>query len=257
MLEVNRVDSYGNVNTMDGNVSNTKEAGSFSSYLGESSTLSDIFERAASKYNISVNLLKAVGKQESNFNPNAVSRCGAQGIMQLMPATAASLGVTDSFDPEQNIMGGAKYLSGLMKRFDGNVSFALAAYNAGGNNVKKYGGIPPFKETQNYVVKVTAYMQNGVDVPDTTYAASNSSRTFNDTITNDKGLPDKLLKAMEELEDSFTYDDYLTFINLFINNKDTSKNEESNESKNNSGVDYSTLNQINYSPAILNLLTSL
>lgn len=251
---VNRVDSYGNVNTNDTSVSNSSEVGSFSSFLGETSTLNDIFEKAADKYHISVNLIKAVGKQESNFNPNAVSRCGAQGIMQLMPATAASLGVTDSFDPEQNIMAGAKYLSGLLNTFNGNTSFALAAYNAGGNNVKKYGGIPPFKETQNYVVKVSAYMQTGVDVPNATYS---SKGTYNDTVTNDKGLPDKLLKAMEELENTFDYDDYLKFINLLINNKDSNDSTSDNEeSKDNSSSEYSSLNQINYSPAILNLLTS-
>jgi len=224
--------------------------------LGESETLNDIFERAAAKYNVSVDLLKAVGKQESNFNPTAVSRCGAQGIMQLMPATAASLGVTDSFDPEQNIMGGAKYLAGLLNNYNGNVSFALAAYNAGGNNVKKYGGIPPFKETQDYVVKVTAYMQTGVEIPNTTYA---TTRSFDDTITNDKGLPDQLLKTIEELKEEFNYDDYLTFIHLFINNKDQSTREEEEVSRanNSSCSDYSSLNQINYSPAILNLLTSL
>lgn len=254
MLEVNRIDSYGNVNGVNTGTTDVDKTNSFSSFLGESATLSDIFERAAQKYNISVDLLKAVGKQESNFNPNAVSRCGAQGIMQLMPATAASLGVTDSFDAEQNIMGGAKYLSELLNTYNGNVSFALAAYNAGGNNVAKYGGIPPFKETQDYVVKVTAYMQTGVEVPDTSYAAS---RSFDDTMTNDKGLPDKLLKTIEELKESFTYNDYLTFINLFINNKDNEDTEEeSKESNNSSGADYSSLNQINYSPAILNLLSS-
>ncbi len=254
MLGVNRVDSYGNVSNTDNSVTSTSEVSSFSSFLGETSTLNDIFEKAASKYNISVDLLKAVGKQESNFNPDAVSRCGAQGVMQLMPATATSLGVTDAFDAEQNIMGGAKYLSELLETYDGNTSFALAAYNAGGNNVNKYGGIPPFKETQEYVVKVTAYMQTGVDVPNATYA---SNSTYNDTVTNDKGLPDKMLKAMEELESSFDYDDYLTFINLLINNKDTSDNSKEEEaSNNNRSSEYSSLNQINYSPAILNLLTS-
>ncbi|PXV85670.1 transglycosylase-like protein with SLT domain [Lachnotalea glycerini] len=254
MLGVNRVDGYENVSTKDNNVSSTSVTGSFSSYLGETSTLSDIFERAANKYNISVNLLKAVGKQESNFNADAVSRCGAQGIMQLMPATASSLGVTDSFDPEQNIMGGAKYLSELLNTYDGNISYALAAYNAGGNNVNKYGGIPPFKETQDYVVKVTAYMQSGVDVPDTTYSASTS---YNNTTSSDKGLSDSLQEKIKELKDLFNYDDYLTFINLFINNKEiTNNDDESDESKNKSASDNSSLNQINYSPAILNLLTS-
>lgn len=139
MLEVNRVKSYESVSNIDVGISSANKTSAFSTFLGESETLNDIFERAAAKYNVSLDLLKAVGKQESNFNPTAVSRCGAQGIMQLMPATAASLGVTDSFDPEQNIMGGAKYLAGLLNNYNGNVSFALAAYNAVGNNVNKYG----------------------------------------------------------------------------------------------------------------------
>jgi soluble lytic murein transglycosylase-like protein len=113
----------------------------FSSYLEETKSLDDIFNEAAKKYNVPVDLLKAIGKAESDFDIDAVSRCGAQGVMQLMPGTAAELGVKDSFDPEQNIMGGTKYISDLLKRFDGDTSLALAAYNSGANNVKKYGGI--------------------------------------------------------------------------------------------------------------------
>lgn len=125
-----------------------------------------IFERAAQTYNIPVNLLKAVGKAESNFNPDAVSSAGAQGIMQLMPQTAESLGVTNPFDMEQNIMGGAKYLSKKLEQYNGDVKLALAAYNAGSGNVAKYGGVPPFKETQDYVVKVIGYMQEELRLPD-------------------------------------------------------------------------------------------
>lgn len=129
---------------------------------GQAVDLDAIFQAASEKYGVSVSLLKAVAKAESNFNPNAVSRCGAMGIMQLMPGTAASLGVTEPFDPEQNIMGGAKYLSGLLDQFGGDVRLAVAAYNAGPGNVKKYGGVPPFDETQNYVVKVLGYL--GTDI---------------------------------------------------------------------------------------------
>ena len=122
--------------------------------------LNQIFEAASEKYNVPVALLKAVAKAESNFNPNVVSSAGAMGVMQLMPETAKELGVTDAFDPEQSIMGGAKYLSDKLKMYDGNVELALAAYNAGSGNVAKYGGVPPFKETQNYIKKVLAYMEN-------------------------------------------------------------------------------------------------
>lgn len=117
-----------------------------------------IFEEAAAKYGLSANLIRAVAKAESDFNPQAVSRSGAVGVMQLMPGTAKLLGVTDSYDARQNIMGGAKYLKENLDRF-GDVRLALAAYNAGPGSVKKYGGIPPYEETQNYVKKIMADME--------------------------------------------------------------------------------------------------
>jgi soluble lytic murein transglycosylase-like protein len=112
---------------------------------------------AATKYGIDPALLKGLIRQESNFNAAARSSAGAQGLTQLMPGTAASLGVTDASDPAQAIDGGAKYLKQQLDRFGGDVSRALAAYNAGPGAVAKYGGVPPYAETQNYVQKVLGY----------------------------------------------------------------------------------------------------
>jgi peptidoglycan DL-endopeptidase CwlO len=119
----------------------------------------DLIEQTARKYGLDPALLAAVAKTESGFNPRAQSGAGAKGLMQLMDATAARLGVTDSFDPAQSIEGGARFLGGLLKQFNGDVRLALAAYNAGPGAVKKYGGIPPYQETQRYVPKVLAEVE--------------------------------------------------------------------------------------------------
>ena len=126
---------------------------------GEDTDYETIFKNASATYGVPLELLKAVAKAESSFNPKSVSRSGAMGVMQLMPETAEELGVEDAFNPEENIMGGADYLAQKLLQYGGDVELALAAYNAGSGNVDKYGGIPPFEETQNYVKKVTAYME--------------------------------------------------------------------------------------------------
>ena len=108
-------------------------------------------------YNLDPNMVFAVIRAESNFDPNAVSRAGARGLMQLMPSTAAEMRITNLFDPEQNVAGGTQYLAKMMEMFDDNVELSLAAYNAGPGAVQKHGGIPPYQETRDYVRKVTAY----------------------------------------------------------------------------------------------------
>lgn len=120
----------------------------------QANDFSHIIKKAAEQFGLPERLISSVIKHESNFDSHTVSNAGAQGLMQLMPGTAKFLGVTDSFDPEQNIMGGARYLKQMMDQFNGDTKLALAAYNAGPGNVRKFGGIPPFKETQNYVNKV-------------------------------------------------------------------------------------------------------
>jgi hypothetical protein len=115
-----------------------------------------IIYRAGEKQGVDPRFIHAVIKQESRYNPKAVSSAGAQGLMQMMPATSERFGLKDPFDPKANVEAGTKYLKWLLKRFDGDVSLALAGYNAGEGSVDKYKGVPPYNETQNYVKKIVA-----------------------------------------------------------------------------------------------------
>lgn len=173
-------------------------------------TLNEIFDRAASTYGIDVDLLKAVARQESNFTANATSSSGAMGIMQLMPGTAKSLGVKNAYDPEENIMGGAKLLASHLKKYNGNVSLALAAYNAGSGAVDKYNGIPPYSETQNYVKKILQYYDSGTDAPDipAMIDENNVTRVAMSKEDYERALRDA--KLDEELKDIPTRDIYVT-----------------------------------------------
>ncbi len=116
--------------------------------------LDALVQQNAAAWQVDPALIKAVIANESGFDANATSKVGAQGLMQLMPDTAAGLGVRDAYDPAQNVAGGARYLKGLLDRFGGDVRLAVAAYNAGPGAVEKYGDVPPYAETQNYVQNV-------------------------------------------------------------------------------------------------------
>ena len=116
-----------------------------------------LIQKAANRYDVDPALVKAIIKAESGYNPKAISKRGAKGLMQLMPGTAKALGVEDCFNPEHNINGGVKYFKELLGRFNGNVKLSLAAYNAGAGKVRLYGGVPPFKATKYYIEKVFEY----------------------------------------------------------------------------------------------------
>jgi len=122
---------------------------------GKVTQYDDIIQEMSQKYDVDPNLIKAIIKQESNFNPNAVSHAGAKGLMQLMPSNLKEFGVSDAFDPKQNIEAGTREIKRYLTKYDNNLPLSLAAYNAGMGNVRKYGGIPPFKETQDYIKKVS------------------------------------------------------------------------------------------------------
>lgn len=263
---------------MDGNVSvdrtNTvSSTENFSSYLQTTASLEEIFTEAAERYNVPKDLIKAIAKTESDFDPNATSGSGAQGLMQLMPATARELGVTNAYDPYQNVMGGTKYISQLLNKYDGDVKLALAAYNAGSGNVAKYGGIPPFKETQNYVVKVMNYMNGGVQVPDAYYTTTAAGSTGADTVGKDAVSGANTVKgilaaaSVEEAEDNyfkdvlnqlFSYEDYLRFVEMYTKVQESQREKEQEEEKKQAGISdsYYSYQEIKYNPAVLGIINS-
>ena len=147
-------ESYINLNRYQG-VTNNSRLGNITDRV----KINKLIDEYSQKYGLDSDFVKAVVKQESGFNEKATSKCGAMGLMQLMPGTAKALNVNDPYNARDNIEGGVKYLKGLMDRFGGDMKLALAAYNAGPNAVKKYNGIPPYNETQNYVKNIMSMYQ--------------------------------------------------------------------------------------------------
>jgi len=142
-----------------------------SAYGRSSAVYRNAMDRAGRRYDLSPDLLDVLARQESHYNPRAVSAKGAIGIMQLMPATAKALGV-NPFDPEQNILGGAAYLRYMLDAYDGRIDLALSAYNAGQGAVDHYGGIPPFKETRVYLLRNFENLAQKSDLQPSVAAAS-------------------------------------------------------------------------------------
>lgn len=164
------------------------------------SSLEVYFQKAADTYGVPIALIKAVAKAESNFNPKAVSSAGAQGVMQLMPATAKGLGVEDAFDAEQNIMAGTKYLAKMLTKYNGSVKLALSAYNAGAGNVDKYEGVPPFEETKNYITRIFGYLGRSTETSQTesTQAKDNVKNQDSKLSTEDiTKIADAVIKGIQ------------------------------------------------------------
>ena len=147
---------HANVSTSEGFVATSEDFRPLPAAIA----YNDAITEAADLYKLDPNLIRAIIRAESAFNPFAVSSAGAQGLMQLMPEVAEELNVLDPFDPRQNIFGGARYLRQLLDRHDGNLNLAVASYNAGPGAVDRYNGIPPYRETRNYVKKVNLFIRN-------------------------------------------------------------------------------------------------
>ncbi|MCM1082278.1 MAG: lytic transglycosylase domain-containing protein [Clostridium sp.] len=197
--------------------------------------LKDIFAEAAEKYNIPQELLEAIGYHESRFQTGVTSSAGAMGIMQLMPGTAQAMGVTDAYDPYDNIMGAAKLLGYLSDLYDGDLKLTLAAYSAGTGNVAKYGGVPPFSETQNYIKDIFEMLNSGERFLSETQTVSTSGKAAGTENASQKNIGQEAAETKAagtneknvyvesslynnfKLDDRFTYSEYEMLMEYYTN----------------------------------------
>lgn len=216
-IDMNKEQRTQFINVLDSEIAKKSAAGQ---------PLDDIFSRASQKYEVPEELLKIIGWHESGFTSDATSYAGAMGIMQLMPVTAQTLGVTDAYDPEQNIMAGAKLMSMMLEKYDGDLKLALAAYGAGSGAVDKHNGVPPYKEVEDYVDYVlgrfnTDLLDSGkldeitqaVQEQDTQDAQSGVISTPNPYYD-----PNGVYSYMMNNTLKFTKEDYQTFISSYLLN---------------------------------------
>lgn len=197
--------------------------------------LKDIFAEAAEKYNIPQELLEAIGYHESRFQAGVTSSAGAMGIMQLMPGTAQAMGVQDAYDPYDNIMGAAKLLGYLSDLYDGDLKLTLAAYSAGTGNVAKYGGVPPFSETQNYIKDIFEMLNSGERFLSETQTVSAGGKAAGNESASQKNTGQKVTETKTagtseknvyvenslynnfKLDDRFTYSEYEMLMEYYTN----------------------------------------
>lgn len=222
----------------------------FDHYLNaDSNSLAAYFKEAADTYNVPISLLSAIAMQESCFKADAVSKSGAMGIMQLMPAAANEFGCANPYDPHDNIMAGAKCISRLLNKYNGNTPLALAAYNAGSGNVDKYGGIPPFPETQNYVQKVLHYMNEGVTLPDGTVISPTDDSS---------GSAESTDASINRILNSLDADALMDLAEVLYSAVNESRNEPVSKkldvSVTSSNDNYYAYQSIRYNNSVLNLL---
>ncbi|MCM1272331.1 MAG: transglycosylase SLT domain-containing protein [Clostridium sp.] len=210
------------------------ESDKLSQARGTTYNLKDIFAEAAQKYGLRQDLLEAIGYHESRFQAGVTSSAGAMGIMQLMPGTARAMGVNDAYDPYENIMGAAKLLKQLSDLYNGDLKLTLAAYSAGTGNVAKYGGVPPFAETQNYVADIFQMLESGKSYLDAASAqgiAANTDDTASTAVKTDSGVKPAVTETGDDSSNASAVNNSSTKTDGTGKTSTAAKTVQSNENK--------------------------